>query len=133
MSKSSRKTAKELRKFGLVMTAPLAAIGALLLWKGKPAAPYFLGLASFFLVTGLFVPIVLLPIEKIWMILARVLSIVMTYILLTLTFIFVITPVGLFLKLIGKDLLNLKFTANPASYWVKVDPDGPCSRVDKPY
>ncbi|NQU05238.1 MAG: hypothetical protein HQ568_04030, partial [Calditrichaeota bacterium] len=91
---STRKTNKELRKFGLVMTVPLTIIGGLLLWRERAAAPYLLGLAGFFLVTGLAVPIVLLPIEKAWMALAKVLSIVVTYILLTVTFFIIITPMG---------------------------------------
>jgi len=128
-----KKSNKELRKFGLVMTVPLAIIGGLLLWKDRPAAPYFLYLASFFFISSLIVPVILMPIEKAWMALARVLSIVVTYILLILTFIIIVTPMGLFLRLIGKDLLSMKLTSNPGSYWVKVDPDGPCSRVDKPY
>ncbi|MCF7809682.1 hypothetical protein K9N50_01700 [bacterium] len=131
--KQQRKTNKELRKFGLVMTVPLAIIGGLLFWREKPAAPYFIGLATFFLITGLAVPIVLLPIEKAWMALAKVLSIVVTYFLLTVTFFVMITPMALLLKLIRKDLLSLKFTSNPGTYWVKVDPDGPASRIDKPY
>ena len=131
--KQTRKTNRELRKFGLVMTVPLAIIGGLLFWRERPAAPYFIGLAAFFLVTGLAVPIVLLPIEKAWMALAKVLSIVVTYILLTVTFFVMITPLALLLKLIRKDLLSLKLTSNPESYWVKVDPEGPSSRIDKPY
>lgn len=115
------------------MTAPLAIIGAFLFWKDRPAAPYFIGLAVFFLVSGLVIPVILMPIEKAWMALAKALSIVVTFILLTLTFIIVITPMGLLLRLIGKDLLQLRFKSNPRSYWIKVDPEGPCSRTDKPY
>ncbi len=133
MNRSEKKTNKELRKFGLVMTVPLAIIGLLMLWRGKPAAPYFLGLAVFFLVTGLAVPMILAPIEKVWMSLAKVLSVIVTHIILTLTFYLVITPMGLLMRLLRKDLLQLKAAPDRSSFWIKVDPDGPCSRVDKPY
>ena len=133
MGKSKKKSAKELRKFGLVMTVPLVIIGALLIWKGRPAAPYFLGAAGFFFITGLLIPKVLTPIEIAWMALAKVLSIVVTNILLTLTFFLVITPIGLLMRLLGKDLLKLKFPGNLKSYWIKVEADGPGSRPDKPY
>ena len=133
MKRSVKKTNKELCKFGLVMTVPLAIIGLLMLWRGKPAAPYFLGLAIFFLITGLAVPRILLPIEKVWMMLAKVLSVIVTHIILTLTFYLVITPMGLLMRLLRKDLLQLKAAPEQSSFWIKVDPNGPCSRADKPY
>ena len=35
-----------------------------------------------------------------------------------IVFFFVITPIGLFMKLIGKDLLNNKLDNNKKSYWI---------------
>jgi len=131
--KSRKKSAKELRKFGLVMTIPLVVIGALMIWKGRSAAPYFLGAAGFFFLSGLFASRVLAPIEIAWMALAKVLSIIMTHVLLISTFFLVIAPVGLIMRLLGKDLLKLKFPTDLSSYWIKVEQDGPGSRPDKPY
>lgn len=133
MKKGNIKSKKELRKFGFVMTVPLAIIGGFFFWKGKPAAPYFLILAAFFLISGLFFPSILKPIEKIWMKIAELISAVMTRVILFLTFYLVITPVGLILKLMGKDLLEIKFDPDKESYWVPVEKDGPCSRPEKPY
>jgi len=81
-----KKTNKELRKFALVMTIPLLIVTAVLYWKGRGAAPYLGGVAAFFIVSGLIAPIILAPIERAWMALANVLSIVMTYLILALTF-----------------------------------------------
>ena len=128
-----RKSNQELRKFGIVMAIPLTIIAALLFWKGRPAAPYFLGLAVLFLSSGMIAPRILAPVERIWMAFAGVLSVVMTFVILTLTYYIVITPMGLLLRLFGKDLLQLKFHADQKSYWIEVEPDGPCSRPDKPY
>jgi hypothetical protein len=36
-----------------------------------------------------------------------------------------ITPLGIFMRLMGKDLLRLKFDKNATSYWIKRDPPGP--------
>lgn len=115
------------------MTVPLAIIGGLLLWREKPAAPYFIATAVFFLVSGLFFPVVLKPIEKIWMKIAELIAAVMTRVILTLTYILVITPIGLILKIIGKDIIQKKIESESSTYWVAVEPDGPCSRPDKPY
>lgn len=128
-----RKSAAELRKFGLVMAAPLAAIGALLLWRGRPAAPYLFGLAALFALLGLIAPRVLAPVERAWMALAAVLATVMTHVVLTLTFALLITPMGLVIRLLGKDPLQLKRDPGRESFWEPVEPDGPCSRPDKPF
>ena len=131
--KTSEKTRKELRRFGLVMAAPLAVIGGYLAWQEQPAAPYVLGVAAAFLLCGLLVPAVLRPVEKAWMAMAGVLSAVMTRVLLTLAFFLVITPFGLLLRVMGKDLLQIRPGSRRESYWMPVEPDGPATRPDKPY
>ena len=37
----------------------------------------------------------------------------------------VITPIGLLMRLAGKDLLRTKFDINADSYWIKREPPGP--------
>ncbi len=134
-----KKTTKELRNFGLVMAGAFAVLGAISYWRNSlpdnesTIWPYMFGLAGFFLVFGLIFPRVLTPIEWFWMKLAFVLSIIVTHILVTLTFYIVITPVGLLMRLFGNDPLRLKFAKKEDSYWVKVEDDGPHTRFDKPY
>ena len=133
MMRQPKKTKKELRKFGLVMTVPLALIAGYLWWKGGGAYPYVLGAAAFFLLNGLLVPQLLRPIEKVWMKFAEIMGAIMTRIILTLAFYLVITPFGLLLRLMRKDLLDLRFNQQRESYWIPAEPDGPASRPDKPY
>lgn len=130
---TGNKTSSELRKFALIMAAALGLIALLLLWRHTPAAPYVGGLAGLFLALGLAQPRALAPAEWAWMKLARLLGTVMTFVVLTLTFYLVLTPVGVLVRLLGKDLLTMKFDRAAASYWVPVDPQGPCGRADKPY
>jgi hypothetical protein len=139
MVDSGKESPKELRRFGVVMTVGLVVVGILLLWRGRMLGPYVVGLAALFLLTGLLLPRALIPVERVWMRFARVFGIVMTYVLLTLTFYIIITPMGVLLRLLGKDLLQLSFPRRRESIpqqrtnWVAVEPDGPCSRADKPY
>ncbi|HJO05460.1 MAG TPA: SxtJ family membrane protein [Acidobacteriota bacterium] len=134
MAPKKRQTdASQLRKFGIVMAVAFASVGSLLLWRERPAGPYLLYVGAAFLVTGLVVPRVLAPIERLWMALARVLQVVMTTLILTLTFFVVMTPMGFLLRLSGKDLLDKRRDPDAESYWVPVDPDGPVARPDKPY
>jgi hypothetical protein len=131
--KMFKKTSIELRKFGLVMACAFTVFGGLFLWRAKPVWPYLFGLAAFFLVFGLLFPRVLAPIEWLWMKMAYYLGQVMTRVILSFTFYLIVTPIGLAMRIFGKDPLSRKFDGNADSYWVPVDPDGPTSRPNKPY
>jgi hypothetical protein len=133
LTKPILKTPRELRTFALIMTGALGLLGVLLLWRGRSAWPYLLGLAALFLILGLAAPTLLRPVERLWMKLAHVLGIVMTFVILTLTFYLVLTPLGLLLRLLGKRPLDLPFEPDRSSYWVPIDPDGPATRPDRPY
>jgi hypothetical protein len=121
------------RRFGFVMAAAFAVLAALLLWKHRPAGPYLLALTAVFALLAAAAPRVLEPIEVAWMKLAGWLSIVMTFVVLTLAFFLVVTPLGLVRRLFGADSLHLKLDRSAATYWVPVEPDGPGSRHDRPY
>ena len=122
-----------LRKFGLVMAVAFGLFGGLLVWRDREWGMYLLYVAGFFLATGLVVPKALSPIERAWMALARVLQFIVTSIILTLTFFLVMTPMGLLLRFMGKDLLGMKGDPDIETYWVPVEEDGPATRPDKPY
>ena len=127
------KTPSELRRFGLVMAAGLTVLGLLLLWRSRLAGPYLLAAGALFLLVGLTYPRLLSPLERAWMRLARALSVVMTRVVLTLTFYLLITPVGLLMRLFGGHTLGLRFEPERESYWIPVEPDGPGGRPDKPF
>ncbi|MEM9663394.1 MAG: hypothetical protein AAF970_00580, partial [Bacteroidota bacterium] len=59
MIPSAPKTTKELRQFGGVMAGAFSLIAAVVWWKDGAAWPYVLGVAAFFGLTGLVVPVVL--------------------------------------------------------------------------
>jgi hypothetical protein len=132
-SSTGGRTQRELRKFGLVMAAALAVVAALLLWRHRPAWPYLAGAAVVLGVLGLAAPGLLRPFEKAWMTFAGWLSVVMTYVVLTLAYVLVVTPLGLLRRLGGRDPLRLKLDRKAPSYWVPVETDGPGSRPDRPY
>lgn len=116
--KKIKSTKKELKEFGIVIGIILTLLGGLLWWRGREYYVYFLIFSPIFLILGLLLPQVLKPIQIVWMILAAILGWVMTRVILTILFYFIITPTGLLMKLIGKDVLSLKFNRNADSYWV---------------
>jgi len=123
-----------LRKFGLVMALPLLIIAILLFWRNRESAPYFLILSGIFAILGLIIPKTLKWIYIAWMTLAYFVGTVMSYVILTMFFIFVLTPGGFLLGLVRKDPLARKFPGNQSSYWVPAQeyPDE-LDRYSKPY
>ncbi|MEM8996205.1 MAG: SxtJ family membrane protein, partial [Acidobacteriota bacterium] len=97
-----------LRKFGLMVGGVFAALGAFLVWRDISWAIVFVYIGAPLIVLGAVVPKILRPIYIGWMSFAVVLGSIVTRILLTLFFFLVITPVGLFFKIIGRDALHRK-------------------------
>ena len=133
MSFGKKKSVKDLRRFGLAFGTAMTILGSLLLWREKAAAPWILGLAAFAILSGLVAPQVLRPLEMVLAGLLRAVMTAVTYVVLTLAYIFVFTPIGWLMKLMGKDLLDRRCPTDEASYWMPVEVDGPATRPDKPY
>jgi len=115
---------KKLREFGLLVGGVLCLLGILLLWRGRGAYPYFILLGITLVVAGVVSPLALKPLQKAWMTLAILMSWVMTRVFLSVLFFFALTPVGLIMRLAGKDLLDEKLEPQKLSYW-KLRPEIP--------
>jgi multisubunit Na+/H+ antiporter MnhG subunit len=121
MFKEEIKNIKEdktaLRKFGLTVGTVLLLVGILLYLTGKSSSVVIGGIGVLLILFGLILPTILKPLNKIWMILAVILGWFMSRLILFILFYIVITPIGFFLKLIGKDFLHRKIDNNSQSYW----------------
>jgi hypothetical protein len=108
----------DLRKFGLVMAAVLALVSGYLWYKDAmdPAQVVF-SVAAGFLIVGLVLPVVLMPIYFPWMWLARILAFVNTHLLLGFVFYTLFTFIGLGMRLLGRDPLDRKILPDSDSYW----------------
>lgn len=133
MSQRGRKSLRELRRFGFAFGTAMTILGSLLLWRGRAAAPWVLGLAATALIAAALAPRLLRPLEKALAALLMAVMTVVTYVVLTLSFFLVISPMGILMRLLGKDLLAKRFPSEETTYWVEVEADGPASRPDKPY
>ena len=111
--KSSR---KDLKNFGFAIGFILLIIGLFLFVREKDLFVYFFSIGSILIILGGITPFILKPIYKIWMIFAVIIGWIMTRIILSVLFFSIITIIGLFTRLIGKDFLNLKSKSNE-SYW----------------
>jgi hypothetical protein len=120
---------RELRKFGLVVGGIFAAIGLLLLIRGKAAWPWFATPGLLLVVLGGLIPATLKYIYIGWMAMAFALGFIVSHVILTLFFFLVITPVGLVARLLGKDFLRLRLDRNAPSYWIPRESRDPKAAV----
>jgi hypothetical protein len=78
-----------------------------------------------FVVVALAAPRILAPLNRLWTRFGLVLHKVVSPIVLGVMFFGVITPMGLAMRLFGKDLLGLRFDRQRLSYWLERSPPGP--------
>ncbi len=109
---------KKLRKFGITLGILFGILGGIFSWWGIGAARYLYIAAGFLIVSGLFVPMLLKPVEKGWMALALALNWVMTRVILGILFYTLITIVGFIWRIVNRDPLGLRFDRGAATYWI---------------
>jgi len=106
-----------LRKFGLTVGTVLLLIGIALFLFDKSSFVYFGGIGLLLILLGFALPVFLRPFNKVWMTLAIILGWFMSRVILSILFYLIITPIGFFLKIIGKVPLNLKQDNSLSTYW----------------
>ena len=79
-----------------------------------------------FLVFDLLNSKILTPLNKLWFKFGILLSKIISPFIMGIIFFFVVTPIGLIMRLLGKDVLNLKYSKNK-SYWI--EKNGPKSKM----
>ena len=82
-------------------------------------------LAVLFVLVAWLKPALLTHLNKVWTRLGLLLGGVVSPIALGVLFFLVITPMGLLMRLTGKDPLRLKFERSDESYWIRREPPGP--------
>tara|TARA_B100000700_G_C15039176_1_gene854412 strand:- start:2119 stop:2490 length:372 start_codon:yes stop_codon:yes gene_type:complete len=83
----------------------------------------FFSIAIFFVIITILNLKLLRFLRNVWIKLGEYLGHIISPIVMGIVFFLIITPIGLVLKLIGKDLLRLKFDKKNNSYWIKRDKD----------
>jgi hypothetical protein len=117
--KHIKESKKDLRKFGLTVGGVLLLIAALLFYFEKPSAIYFTIIGGFLFLSGLVIPQILKPLNKIWMGLAIILGFFMSRIIITVLFYLALTPISIIAKLVGKKFMILNFDRSAKTYWEK--------------
>ena len=111
--------------FGLVFAGFFSIVGLWPLIGGAGPRLWCLGIAAAFAAVAFIRPGLLSPLNKLWTKFGLILHRVVNPIVMGFVFYVTITPMGLAMRLFGKDLLNLKFDPNRKSYWIERQPPGP--------
>jgi hypothetical protein len=119
-------TPRDAALFCTSLSAMLGVVGAIFCWKGR-ITPQTMGLGLAALAAAAaaawFRPAWAQPVHRAAMALARGLSLVVGPVLLSVAYCVAVIPLGLLLRVMGKDLLILK-RPGKASLWHPVKPGG---------
>ena len=104
--------------FLLIALYPLSYSGELRVWSTI--------ISFIFLVLGILNSKILTPFNKLWFKFGIFLGKIISPLIMGIIFFIVVTPIGLIMRLFGKDVLNLKYNKNH-SYWI--EKNGPKSKM----
>ena len=110
------------KSFGIVFFIVFFIIALYPLIYKEELRIWSLVVSIIFLILGLINSKILSPLNKIWFKFGLFLGRIISPLIMGMIFFFVVTPIGYLMRLIGKDLLNLKYNDNK-TYWIeKNDP-----------
>ena len=112
------------KSFGIVFFIVFFLIGIYPLFNEHNIRIWSILISLVFLILGLLNSKILTPLNKLWFKFGLLLGKIISPLIMGIIFFLVVTPIGLFMRMLGKDLLNLKKNSNN-SYWIeKKDPKG---------
>ena len=106
------------KSFGIVFFLFFLIVSLFPLFKNENIRVWSLIIAIIFLILGLLNSKVLTPLNKIWFKFGILLGNFVSPIVMGIVFFAIVTPTSLIIRVLGKDLLNLK-KSNKKTYWIK--------------
>ena len=106
------------RSFGIVFFIVFLLISTYPLLKDENIRLWSLIISIIFLFLGLQNSNLISPLNKIWFKFGLLLGKIVSPFVMGIIFFLVVTPIGIIMRLLKKDLLNLKFNKNN-TYWIK--------------
>jgi len=108
-----------LKKFGMTMGSAFLIISGIVFLRHRHGVQAPVIIAGIFFVLGLAASPILKPVYVVWMRLAFVLNWISTRVILIVLFYLMLTPIGLLMRLLGKDPLDRRIEKNRDTYWHK--------------
>jgi hypothetical protein len=114
------------KSFGIVFFIVFLLIGIYPFLNGNDLRIWSLLISFVFLILGLINSKILTPLNKLWFKFGLFLGKIISPLIMGFIFFIVVTPTGIIMRLIRKDLLNLKYNQKK-TYWI--DKAGPKSKM----
>ena len=80
-----------------------------------------LALSIIFFILGIFNSKLLTPLNKLWFKFGILLGSIVSPLIMGIVYFFVVTPMGVLMRILGKDLLKTSKVKSASSYWIKRD------------
>ena len=106
------------RNFGLVFFIVFLIVSLWPLTYEEPIRIWLVIISMVFLILGLMNSKLLTPLNKLWFKFGMILGAIVSPIVMGLIFFLVVTPIGLIMRIMGKDLLNKKYDKKKNTYWI---------------
>ena len=107
------------KSFGIVFFIFFLLVSLYPLTNDESIRYWSLTISIIFLILGLLNSNLLSPLNKIWFRFGILLGKLISPLIMGIIFFLVVTPIGLIMKIIKKDLLNLKFRKDKETYWIE--------------
>jgi len=115
------------RSFGIVFFIVFLFIALYPITYGEDIRIWSLIISFIFIILGLLNSKILTPLNKLWFQFGVILGKIISPIIMGIIFFLVVTPIGLIMKVLGKDLLRLKYNKKDNTYWI--EKNGPKSKM----
>ena len=106
------------KRFGIVFSVIFLIIALYPLTNNEDIKLWSLFISIFFLILVILKSKILTPLNKLWFKFGVFLGKIVSPIIMGIIFFLVVTPIGLLMRVLGKDVLNLKYS-KAKSYWIK--------------
>ena len=114
------------RSFGLLFFIVFLIISLWPLIYDKEIRFVSMVISIIFFILGIFNSSLLKPLNFLWMKFGIFLGKIVSPLIMGIIFFFIVTPIGILLRVFGKDVINLKFN-DSKSYWI--EKKGPKSKM----
>lgn len=110
---------EEIRKQGFYMALALNIIGSIIFYRGKEHFIWFIIAGSLNLIIAMMCPVILMPVKKTLDTLILLINYIFSVLSFAIIFYLIFMPIGILMRLFGKDLLDKRIDRESDSYWIR--------------
>ena len=119
MTSNSKIKISSNRSFGLLFFIVFLIVALWPLKYEEDIRLWSLVLSIIFFILGILNSQLLTPLNKLWFKFGMFLGLIVSPIVMGIVYFIVVTPIGIFMRLLGKDLLKTSKAKNASTYWIK--------------